>query len=316
MRIGLALGAGGVVGASWIVGALEALEAQTGFRAADAEIVLGTSSGSLIGALVAGDVAPSAMAAHASGAAHPELAALAEHDASALRLARLPVPLGPGSLRLALSAASPAVALLGLLPRGAVRTDAIRELVDRAIGTGWPVHGGLRVVACDYANGRRVVFDGDPGGPPASPGEAVAASCAIPAFYEPVRIGGRRYVDGGIHSHSNLDLLGEDGLDTVICLNPMSSGAWVGGGGLRERVAASRRRRSAVALAREVVALRSAGTRVLVLEPAFADLAAMGTNMMARDRRAEVIAAARASTERALRRIGRRRLGLVGLPVL
>ena len=57
----------------------------------------------------------------------------------------------------------------------------------------------------------------------------------------------------------------------------------------------------------------AAGTRVLVLEPAFADLAAMGTNMMARDRRAEVIEAARASTERTLRRIGRRRLGLVGL---
>jgi hypothetical protein len=60
--------------------------------------------------------------------------------------------------------------------------------------------------------------------------------------------------------------------------------------------------------------LLGAGTRVLVLEPAFADLAAMGTNM-ARDRRIEVVEAARASTERTLRRIGRRRLGRIGLAV-
>ena len=44
MRIGLALGAGGVVGATWMIGALEALEARAGFRAADADTVLGTSA--------------------------------------------------------------------------------------------------------------------------------------------------------------------------------------------------------------------------------------------------------------------------------
>ena len=312
MRIGVALGAGGVIGASWIVGVLEALEGQTGFRAADADVLLGTSSGSLIGALVAAAVPTAAMAAYASGESNEELAALAGHDATAFALARIPVPFGPGSLRMVLSARNPAAAFAGLLPRGIVRTDAIRELVERVIGPRWPGHGGLRIVACDYATGRRVTFDGD-GGLTATPGEAVAASCAIPAFYAPVRIGERRYIDGGLHSHSNLDLLRGDRLDAVICLNPMSSGAWVGGGGLRERMAASRRRRSAARLAGEVAALRADGTRVLVLEPAFADLAAMGDNMMARGRRIEVIEAARASTERTLQRIGRRRLGLVGL---
>jgi NTE family protein len=311
MRIGLALGAGGVVGASWIIGALGALEERTGFRAADAAVVLGTSSGSLIGALAAAEIPNAAMAAHASGESHDELAGLAEVDATALRVARMPLPIGPGSMRLVFAARNPAVRVAGLLPRGIVRTDAIRELVERAIGSSWPATG-LRIVTCDYSSGERVVFDG--GGPVSvTPGEAVAASCAIPAFYEPVRIGGRRYVDGGIHSHSNLDLLAGAGLDTVICLNPMSSGAWVSGGGIRERIIASRRRRSAAILEGELSTLRATGTRVLVLEPAFADLAAMGTNMMARDRRAEVIDAARASTDRTLRRIGRRRLGLVGL---
>ena len=93
----------------------------------------------------------------------------------------------------------------------------------------------------------------------------------------------------------------------------MSSGAWVAGGGVRERLAGARRRYSGAVLAAEVRALRARGTHVLVLEPAFADLAAMGPNMMARDRLVAVIDAGRASTERSLRRLGRKRLRSVGL---
>ena len=313
MRIGLALGAGGVVGASWMIGVLDALEEQTGFRPAEATEVLGTSVGSLIGAMVAAAVPTSAMAAYASGKADSALAAEFDgRDAMALRLGRLPLPIGPGSLRMVLAARNRTTLFTGLLPRGAVRTDAISGLVERAVGSQWPTRCDLRIVACDYASGQRVEFARSRG-PVATPGEAVAASCAIPAIYEPVRIGGRRYVDGGVHSHSNLDLLADAELDAVICLNPMSSGAWVGGGGVRERIVGARRRRSAALLAAEVRALREAGTNVLVLEPAFADLAAMGPNMMARDRLVQAIDAGRASTERALRRLGPKRLRSVGL---
>ena len=68
--------------------------------------------------------------------------------------------------------------------------------------------------------------------------EAVAASCAIPGFYHPVTVAGRRYVDGGICSVSNLDLLCGEGLDLVICLNPMSSLAQATGGSPADRMAA------------------------------------------------------------------------------
>ena len=37
-----------------------------------------------------------------------------------------------------------------------------------------------------------------------------------------MKIGGRRYVDGGVCSVSNLDLVAGRGLDLVICLNPLS----------------------------------------------------------------------------------------------
>src|SRR4051794_30231380 len=67
MRVGLVMGAGGVVGASWLIGALEALESETGWRAADAEVIVGTSAGSVIGTLTATGIPPAYMAAYASG---------------------------------------------------------------------------------------------------------------------------------------------------------------------------------------------------------------------------------------------------------
>ena len=91
----------------------------------------------------------------------------------------------------------------------------------RVVPEGWVGRDGVWIVACDYETGRRVPF-GRRGAPRAELADAVAASCAIPGFYMPVRIGGRDYVDGGIYSPSNLDLLRAEGLDLVICLNPTS----------------------------------------------------------------------------------------------
>src|SRR5439155_12316139 len=78
-------------------------------------------------------------------------------------------------------------------------------------------------------SGERVVF-GRPGAPRAELADAVAASCAIPGFYRPVRIGRRRYIDGGTRSLASLDLLEEAGLDLVIVFNPLSTRAARAGG--------------------------------------------------------------------------------------
>ena len=67
MRVGLVLGAGGVIGGSWLMGALEALEAETGWHATDAEQIVGTSAGAVIGALAAAGVPPEYMSAYADG---------------------------------------------------------------------------------------------------------------------------------------------------------------------------------------------------------------------------------------------------------
>jgi NTE family protein len=302
MRVGLVLGGGGVVGASWMVGALQALDAETGFRAQSATRVLGTSAGALVGALGAAGVSPEEMAHYASGTAGH----IVGEAAGPYSFSLWPPPLGFGSARMAAAMLrqqrdrSLGALLMGLLPRGVVNTEPIHRLVERVVGASWPDRPSLRVVACDYGSGQRVTF-GSAWAPASSVGEAVAASCAIPAFFRPVQIGQSTYIDGGIHSHSNLDLIASEDLDLVICLSPMSSRASTTATTMLERIAAARRRRAAAALTAEARVLNRLGTRLVVLEPELEDLAAMGANPMARDRADRVIETARQTASRAIR---------------
>jgi NTE family protein len=133
--------------------------------------------------------------------------------------------------------------------------------------------------------------------------QAVAASCAIPAFYHPVSIDGRRYVDGGICSPSNLDLLCDAELDLVVCLNPMSSLAQISGGSPGDRVAALLRTFAGRRLGHEARKLRERGTKVLMLQPGADDVKVMGFNMMSGNRRIAVTQTATKSTALALRRL-------------
>lgn len=321
------------MGASWLIGALEALQDETGFDPADAAAIVGTSAGAVVGALTASGMPPAYMAAYVAGREVDEIAKAAERagegrdrideavamarsaeaeggrpDGTGYRLARALPPIGPGSWRLALRTLvqpqrhSPAAMLCGWLPRGFVRTDPISELVEAFVPGDWPDHDSYWAVAADYSTGKRVAF-GRSDAPAAQVRHAVAASCAIPAFYHPVSINGRRYVDGGICSPSNLDLLCDEELDLVVCLNPMSSLAQVSGGSPGDRVAAILRTVAGRRLGHEARKLRDAGTKVLMLQPGADDVRVMGFNMMSGKRRATVTATATKSTALALRRL-------------
>ena len=234
-------------------------------------------------------------------------------DGSGYRLARALPPIGPGSWRLALRTLvqpqrhSHAAKLCGWLPRGFVRTDPISELIEAFVPGDWLDHDSYWAVAADYSSGKRVAF-GRAGAPPAKVSEAVAASCAIPAFYHPVSINGRRYVDGGICSPSNLDLLRGAELDLVVCLNPMSSLAQASGGSPGDRAAALMRAMVGRRLGHEARKLRDEGTRVTLIQPTADDLDLMGVNIMARARRVEVMQQAKETTARSLRKLPRTEL--------
>jgi NTE family protein len=316
MRVGLVLGAGGVLGASWLIGALEALEAETGWRAADAERIVGTSAGAVVGALAASGIASEYMSAYVGGRT---LEGFAEAEARAdqlggrligteYRLQRALPPIGPGSWRLALNTLrhvrrhTPATVLAGWLPRGFISTGPIHTLIESFVPGDWPDHPGYSTVAADYGSGKRVAF-GREDAPVARVADAVAASCAIPGFYHPVTIGGRRYVDGGICSTSNLDLLCGAGLDLIVCLNPMSSVAPISGGSPADRFAALMRASAGRRLGHEARKLREDGAEVLILQPGRDDCALMGVNLMNGSRRVQVMEQARKSTARELHRL-------------
>jgi NTE family protein len=169
-----------------------------------------------------------------------------------------------------------------------ISSDPLKQTIRRVAGDAWPPHPNLWIMACDYETGRRVAF-GRADAPPAALAEAVAASCAIPGFYRPVQIGGRRYVDGGVASTSNLDLLAAKGLDLVICLNPTSSLHAPQPRTLAERAAAVLREASRRRLGSEAKRLRAFGTEVILIQPTIQDLDAMGTNLMSAKRRHQVI---------------------------
>lgn len=297
MKVGLVLGAGGVLGGAWLVGGLHALATETGWDPGGAEYMVGTSAGSMVAALSACGVPPWFMVAHSAGETPEEVDADTSSSRSAgaaFRLHRGIPALGPGSWRLALASLarpyrySPAAVLAGWLPRGIVSPEPLKETIRRVAGDGWAPHPNLRIMACDYGTGRRVAFG--QGDAPAAPlADAVAASCAIPGFYRAVDIAGRRYVDGGMWSTSNLDVLAGLGLDLVICLNPTSSLEAPSAQTLGTRAAAALRQAAGRRLGREARRVREGGTEVVLIQPSVHDLDAMGTNLMNGRRRNEVI---------------------------
>ena len=225
MRVGLVLGAGGVQGGAWLTGGLDALASTTGWDPATADVVVGTSAGSVIGSLVR--------------RRHPALVhgrPLRRRDLRGrhrrprppgrrgrpLRRRALPPRQGLAADRPRLVAARAAHAaraaplparprsFAGWAPRGFISTEPLKEIIR----TRRPARAGA---------GTRTTGSSPATTPPAaaSPSaatarrkadlaDAVAASCAIPGFYHPVEIAGRRYVDGGIYSTSNLDLVRDE----------------------------------------------------------------------------------------------------------
>lgn len=296
------MGAGGVLGGAWLVGALHAIASESGWDPGSANYIVGTSAGSMVGALLACGTPPWFMVAHSAGEdfdgfadARGEPRSLGDRSAGATyRIDRGGLALGPGSWRLAAASLarpyrySPTAMISGWLPRGLISTEPLRETVRRANPAGWAPHPNFWAMAVDYRTGQPVAF-GRKGAPQAELADAVAASCAIPGFYRTVEIGGRAYIDGGVHSTSNLDVLADEPVDLIVALNPMSSLHISSPQTVGERLAARMRQTAGRRLGSEAKRLRAAGKEVIMIQPTVHDLDVMGGNLMSRERRHEVI---------------------------
>lgn len=214
-RTALVLGGGGITGIAWEIGVVAGL-AEAGIDLTGADLVVGTSAGSVVGAqLTSGAELEPMYGRQLEPPAEEKVARmtrgmLAQYAWAMFRSHRDDAAFRRRVGRLALAAADS-----GQTP---TEEERLAVIGSRLVGAEWPDRP-LVVTAVDAETGEFTPFDRSSGVPLL---HAVAASCAVPGVYPPVTIDGRRYVDGGIRSAANADLA--TGYERVVVLAPIPRG--------------------------------------------------------------------------------------------
>ncbi len=272
-----------MVGLAYHAAALAAMEHDLGWDPRSADVIVGTSAGSVVGALLRRGVPASDLAAVTVGAdildSPPGTAeALADRPAlppirlgSFLGRPRLPHPALIASWARRPWRLDPLAAVVSVMPDGTLDLAEHTTAIDAALGEPWPERD-LWVCTVRQDDLRRVVFGRDI---ETSLARAVCASCAVPGYFRPVRIDDCAYVDGGVRSPTNADVLRRRDLDLVIVVSPMSGRdlGLVGMGNVVRR----RARRTAMA---ERERLEKAGIPSVLIEPGAEAIAALGADYM------------------------------------
>ncbi|MEJ7806417.1 MAG: patatin-like phospholipase family protein [Telluria sp.] len=161
------------------IGVIKALEAQGIYP----EIVVGTSAGAVVGAMYA---------AGNSGFALQKTAM--EMDEATISDWALPL-FGKSS--------------------GVLKGEALQTYVNKAVKNVPMEKLKLKfgAVATDLANGQPILFARG------NTGQAVRASSSVPSVFQPVTIGGRQYVDGGLVAPVPVRFVREMGADFIIAVN-------------------------------------------------------------------------------------------------
>ena len=296
----IVIGGGGVLGGTWAVGALSALERSQGFSVNEVDLLVGTSAGSVLAGLIASGVSIDELIQHYSDQKvtsgplegyqwDPQRATGGGRPGSP----RQWLPGSPGLIGVGLRniGKMPATAVLsGLLPQGGKSLERVGHLIDAVSPMGaWAQSPPeLWIVAMDYDTGKRVVF-GRPGAPRVPLSDAVMASCAIPGWFTPVVIDGRTYIDGGAISATSVDVVAEYDCDEVYVIAPMAATESDNPPGLGAKL--ERRWRSHVTHAAnsEIDIVKQAGASVHFARPTPEDLTAIGANLMDSTRRLHVL---------------------------
>jgi len=266
LTVGIVLSAGGMLGDPWHSGALSSVVDTTGFDAREAALIVGTSAGSVTAVGLRAGTSPHDRVSFHRG--EP----LSDEGKSVF--SRVHTPWSeveesrsflPSSPRMAARAiwppwnADPARLAVGLLPSGRRTADSLSKRISEIHPGRW-TDQPTWVVAVRTDDGNRVVFGRDD--IKATLGDAVQASCAVPGAYRPKKIGRHHYVDGGLHSSTNADLVASLGFDLVIISSVMTATE-----SARNLITDPQRVWFSRKLDSEVEAIRRSGTPVLVIEP-------------------------------------------------
>ena len=261
----LVLGGGGVTGVAWEIGIIAGLS-EAGITLGDADLVVGTSAGSVVTAQLT------------SGLPIEELYQAQLQGPGAEVAAGMTIPTIARYAWIAMTNRDErrALARIGAMAVGARTIPAAdrRDVIaSRLPSKEWPAKPIL-ITAVAADDGEFVAFDSSSG---VSLVDAVAASCAVPGVWPTVLINGRRYLDGGVRSPANVDLVGGTAgtFDRVVVLAPISTGL-----------------RTSQSVSAQVAALRPYA-RAVAVSPDQAARTAIGRNVLDPARRALAAAAGR-----------------------
>ncbi|MGT2424766.1 patatin-like phospholipase family protein [Amnibacterium kyonggiense] len=216
-RRALVLGGGGVAGIAWETGLLVGLR-EAGVDLGRADLLVGTSAGSVVGGLLrsgrllaAWEGAMSEVEEQQGESAWDSSPDIEQFVRAAAAAAAAPAG-SEDEARARLGALALQLSTEGQVERIAV----FSELLGTAPGAAWP-EGDFRVTAVDAQDGSFRTFESTTGVDCAT---AIAASCAVPLVYPTVVIGGRSYMDGGMRSATNADLADAAERVLVIACSP------------------------------------------------------------------------------------------------
>jgi NTE family protein len=214
-RSGLVLGGGGITGVGWELGLLAGL-AEASVDLLSADLIVGTSAGSVVGAQITSGTPIEALYQRQMEPPSNELLArvgpreklgyLAAFVRSRGDLAKFGRKIGAMSLKAAGAGRVPGV------------EQRLAVIGSRLPSTEWPERD-LRVTVVDARSGEFRVITRLERVPLV---DAVAASCAVPGVYPPIPIGDRTYIDGGFRSSTNADVA--EGCTKIVVLAPLSRG--------------------------------------------------------------------------------------------
>jgi predicted acylesterase/phospholipase RssA len=235
-RVGLALAGGGPLGAIYELGALCALEESLpGLRFAECDAYIGVSAGGFIAAGLANGLSPRDLCRsfiENEGPAHdifePSLLLVPAWREVAQRLLSLPGLWTDALFDIAAgrSRTGALERLASALPTGLFSNDEIHQRLQGMFSAPGrsndfrELHRRLVLVATDLDTGEAVSF-GLPGHDHVPISRAVQASAALPGLFPPVEIDGRHYVDGALKKTVHASVLLDEGLDLLLCLNPL-----------------------------------------------------------------------------------------------
>jgi len=231
----LALVGGGVIGGMYEVGVLAALdESLPGFRANDFDTYVGVSAGSVVASLLANGVRPADLYRILDqGLPDPmnfERGAVYDRHSfrrAGRRFGKLLWAIGKNLLSGFWSSVPDLLSRAqGELPAGFFSLEQLETYMRRTFEAKGlsndfrTLSRRLLIPAVDLDRAERVTFGlGALAEIPIS--KAIAASSAIPGFFEPYTVEGRDYVDGGVGYAAHADLAIELGADLVVVVNPL-----------------------------------------------------------------------------------------------